>query len=105
MQVQPCRSISAATVLGGLSSTSTGDQCVSERVDCGSRMVRLYGLDFWRADLVPTLDFSRLLSAVHSVDEFSKFCQYVVSSVWTEQYLFFCGVRPCVCLSLCKKKL
>jgi len=40
-------------------------------------MVRLYGVDFWRAELAPTLNFSQLLNAVHSVAEFAKFCEYV----------------------------
>ena len=58
---------------------SNGAQCKSERVDCGSRMLRLYGLDFWRADLLSTMDFSKLMDAAHSVDEFTKFCKYVIS--------------------------
>jgi len=42
-------------------------------------MVYLYGLDFWRADLLPALDFSYLLDAVHSARNFTKFCEYVLS--------------------------
>jgi len=52
---------------------------MSERVECGSGMSRLYGLDFWRVDLLPTLDFSKFLDAVHSVDQFTTFCKCVVS--------------------------
>ena len=58
---------------------SSAVQCMSERVECGSDMSRLYGLDFWRVDLLPTLDFSQFLDAVHSVDQFTKFCKCVVS--------------------------
>jgi len=52
-------------------------QCISQRFDCGSDMVELYRLDFWRADVVTTLNFSKFVDAVQSVRHFTMFCQCV----------------------------